>query len=100
MNLDRKHIKKKEVIGKLRQQPVYLVETKGGLHLVFANSSRGYEPIGTGPHKAVALWMAEKREPDVQWLSLRKSEETFSAEEVACILTLTLARLAERHAKA
>lgn len=93
MRLDSKHIKKKEVVGILRGNPVHMVETTGGLHLIFAMHDGRYEPIGTGPHKAVAMWMAEKKEPALQWSALKKSRQQYTQEELSCIVSLSLAQM-------
>jgi len=96
MNLTGNQIKSRKVVGRLGDLPVTLVETAGGLHLVFLQKGGRTESIGCGPHRAVAVWMAGKREPGIVWSELKKSEYAYSAEEVACIVTLTLARLVTR----
>ena len=93
MNLDAKNILKKEVIGKLNGLPVSLVVTKGGLHLIFCSKNGRQEALGTGPHAGIARWIAEKSQPGIMWTSLRKSEQTYTPEEVAGIVTFALAAM-------
>ena len=69
-------IKNKSIIGSLHGKPVHMVETSGGLHLIVAYEDGILKTLGAGPHRAVAMFVAEKKEPDVKWAEdLNKSED-------------------------
>lgn len=61
-------------IGTVDSKPVIYAKTKGGYHLVFKNTPKGYQTLGVGNSKCMAMHIAEKRDPDVQWSELSKSE--------------------------
>lgn len=67
MKLTRSQIKKQEVIGKLRGRDVLGIETHGGLFLVAAHRNGQLVTVGAGPHRAVAKYIAEHKEPDIRW---------------------------------
>lgn len=76
MILDKAQIKKKEVIGVYKSTPVHLVETKGGLSIVLLSKAGSMEAVGVGAHPAVAKYMAEKKEPSIEWYKpMAKSED-------------------------
>lgn len=76
VTLDKNQIKKREVIGDYKNTPVHLVETKGGLSIIFMIKSGTSEAVGVGAHPAVAKYMAEQKEPSINWHgSLVKNEE-------------------------
>lgn len=59
--------------------PVVYVLSKGGLHAFFTKDSGGdIITLGTAPHRAIAQWMAEKRDPDLKWKQefIQKKEMT------------------------
>jgi hypothetical protein len=90
MELKRVHIKKQEVIGTLNGRDVILVETHGGLAMVAAHKGGRLVTIGCGPLASVAKFLAEKREPDIQWSEqIMKSE---SDKELVCPLCHQLDR--------
>lgn len=69
LNLDAKEVDEKIEAGKTKDgRPVVYIYTKGGLHAFFTRKKKtsDIEPIGIGSHKAVAKWMAEKKE-DIKW---------------------------------
>lgn len=57
-------IKKKCFVGTASSgNPVLLIETYGGLFACFAKNSNGeIETLSTAPHRAIALFLAEKRQ--------------------------------------
>jgi hypothetical protein len=62
-------------IGKLDGQSVYEVGLIGGLHLILKAGKDGKtEPLGAGPHRAVARHIAMKRNPDLELTELSKSD--------------------------
>jgi hypothetical protein len=74
MNITEKHIASKKRIGSLKGRPVVEVLTTGGLHLVVTEEGGKLKTLGTGPHRAVARWVAQKREPDLLVTELSKSD--------------------------
>lgn len=74
MNLTAEHIASKKKIGQLNGKPVIELVTTGGLHMVVTASGGGFETLGTGPHRAVARHIAMKRERDIMWTELSKSD--------------------------
>lgn len=64
----------KRQIGKLGSDPVWEIATIGGLHLVVAMRKGKAETLGIGPHRAVARFLAEKREPTLVIHELAKSD--------------------------
>jgi len=74
MNVTERHIESKKRIGTLRGQAVIEVKTTGGLYMVVCNKSGGIETLGTGPHRAVARFIAQKREPTLVVTELSKSD--------------------------
>ncbi len=74
MNVTAKHIQSKKRIGSLDGKPVIEVLTSGGLYMVVCNKNGNLETLGTGPHRAVARFIAEKREPRLEITELSKSD--------------------------
>lgn len=57
-------------VGTLKGDPVFLLATRGGLHVVAAKKKL----LGVGPHPAVAKHIAEKREPEIVFDALQKGD--------------------------
>jgi hypothetical protein len=74
VDIQEKHIQTKKRIGTLRGQPVVEVLTKGGFYLVVTQKNGALLTLGTGPHRAVARYIAQKREPDMTVMELSKSD--------------------------
>jgi hypothetical protein len=76
VELEAKQLKDKpKKIGDLKGEPVYQVETKGGLFVVMAKNSTGRpRTLGVGPHPATARHIAERDNPDLSISELSKSE--------------------------
>lgn len=76
MELEPKQLKDKpRKIGDLKGEPVFQVETKGGLFVVMAKSTAGRaRTLGVGPHPATARHIAERDNPDLSISELSKSE--------------------------
>lgn len=68
------HIALKKRIGTLEGKPVVELMTTGGLYMVVTNKNGGVETLGTGPHRAVARFLAKKREPKLFITELSKSD--------------------------
>jgi hypothetical protein len=69
-----KHIANKKRIGTLDGKPVIELMTTGGLYMVVMNKNGNVETLGTGPHRAVARFLAKKREPNLVVTELSKSD--------------------------
>lgn len=74
MNIRSQEIDSKKKIGTLRGRPVFEIATKGGYHLVCSVQPGGIEYHGSGPHRAVARFIAKKRSPDMLITELSKSD--------------------------
>lgn len=77
MMITDEHIAEKKVAGKSGEgSPLLYVVSKGGLHAFFTKKNGEIHSLGAAPHKAIAMWMAEKRDPDLSWSKdfLSKSE--------------------------
>jgi hypothetical protein len=75
MNLTPDHIESKKRIGTLGNSPVFELTTTGGLHLVVAaRGGKEAEVLGTGPHRAVARFIAKKRNKDLEISELSKAD--------------------------
>jgi hypothetical protein len=74
MQISEKHIASKKRIGTLDGKPVVEVVTSGGLFMVVYQKSGTVETLGTGPHRAVARYIAKKREPKLEITELSKSD--------------------------
>lgn len=64
----------KKQVGKTEEgDPIWEIATKGGLHLVMKPKGQKFETLGTGPHRAIARHLAEKR-CKITWTELNKSD--------------------------
>lgn len=84
MNITADLIKDKTIAGKDSDgKPIVMVETHGGLFACFRKSKGGgYETLAAAPHRAIAMWMAEKKDRGIEWKKsdeLSKSEQTEAA---------------------
>jgi hypothetical protein len=93
MNLKQVHIKKREVVGKLRGRDVYHVETHGGLSIICCHQNGQLITVGAGPMRSVAQFIAEKKEPEIRWSeAMLKSD---ADKELVCPLCRQLDIVAE-----
>jgi hypothetical protein len=74
MDLVPGHIAFKKKIGTLKGKAVIELATTGGFHMVVTSQNGGVETLGTGPHRAVARYIAEQHEPEIVWSELSKSD--------------------------
>ena len=75
MQISREHLAgKPQKIGTLDGDPVYEIVTTGGLNLVSVTRHGKVEMLGVGPHKAIARFLAQKKEPDLVYTSLTKAD--------------------------
>ena len=84
MNITEKMILSKKRVGTLHNKPVVELITKGGLHLVVTEKDGQTEILGSGPHRAVSRYIAERKEPDLVYTELSKSD----ALDLASILSV------------
>lgn len=61
-------------VGTRAGKPVMELATKGGLHLIVSSRDGRFETLGTGPHRAVARFIAKKKAPEIQWTDLSKAD--------------------------
>lgn len=65
----------KKKVGKLGDSSVMEIGLIGGLHLIAKSGKDGKaEILGAGPHRAVARFIAQKRNPDITFTELNKSD--------------------------
>ena len=78
MKIEENQIAEKKIVGKTGGgDPVVMVLTHGGLYAFFYKKDKTVESLGMAPHKAIAAWMAEKKDPSITWKDdFMKSEET------------------------
>lgn len=69
MNIPKDQIEAKSYAGECGDgSGIVYVQTKGGLHAFFTKNSDGQvESIAASPHKAISMWMAEKKDPKIKW---------------------------------
>lgn len=67
------HIASKKVIGKLKNNKVFHIATTGGLNVVIVAKAVP-EIIGAGAHKGLAKFLAKRKEPDIEYNELEKSD--------------------------
>lgn len=75
MNITSAHIESKRQVGTLKGRPIVEIVTTGGLCLIVTQKGTGVETLGAGPHPAVAKHISKKKNPDILWTALAKSEE-------------------------
>lgn len=75
MKIDDKQIKTKKKIGDLEGDPVYEIETKGGLYLDVVMKKGKSEILSTGSHRAISRHIALKDNPGLTISELSKSEQ-------------------------
>lgn len=74
MDITPDQIAYKKRVGKIGSAPVIELATTGGLHLIVAARGGKGEVLGTGPHRAVARFIAKKREDKIEWTELEKAD--------------------------
>ena len=68
MKIEDKMIAEKKVVGKTANgEPVVYVVTHGGLHAFFCKGGDAIETLGMAPHKAIAVFFAEKKAGSIKW---------------------------------
>lgn len=75
MNIRPEEVEYKKKVGKVGDAPLIEVGLKGGLHLIFMAKNGKFETMGTGPHRAVARFIAGKKaEGKAEWTDLNKAD--------------------------
>jgi hypothetical protein len=75
MDIRPEEVEYKKKVGKVGQNPLIEVGLKGGLHLIFMAKNGKFETMGTGPHRAVARFIAGKKaEGKAEWTDLNKAD--------------------------
>lgn len=87
MDLIPAHISYKKNVGTLKGKPVIELATTGGLHMIVTAKSGSIETLGTGPHRAVARYIAEQHEPEIVWSELSKADYVAPEHFVWCLPT-------------
>ena len=64
----------KKKVGTLKGGDVIELATKGGLNLIVTVKNKQVSILGCGPHRAVSRHIALKKEPEIQWSDLSKSD--------------------------
>lgn len=78
MKIDKDQIAETFIAGKTKDgKNIVYVATHGGLHAFFCKDEDGnVSSIGAAPHKAIARFLAEKKEPGIKWNEdFNKSED-------------------------
>lgn len=79
MNVTSNDIAYKKQIGDSKSGPVLEVALKGGWHMVVVGKNKTFQVVGMGPHRGVARYTAQKKEPSIVLHALEKSEPFFVA---------------------
>jgi hypothetical protein len=74
LNITPEHVAYKKKIGHKAGNPVWEILTTGGLYVDVLGKGAGFEIIATGPHRAVARYIAETRNPEIVWEEMSKSD--------------------------
>ena len=75
MDIRPQEIETKKTIGTLDGHQVIELALKGGYHIVCALRGPKVDYLGVGPHRAVARFMARKRNAGLKITELSKSED-------------------------
>lgn len=74
MQIRPQEIDYKKQIGTLDGRPVIELGLKGGYHIICSVNGPHVDYLGVGPHRAVARFMARKRQPALKITELSKSD--------------------------
>ena len=75
MQIQQQEIDYREKIGETEDgNPVMELGLKGGLHIVCSVRGPKIDYLGVGPHRAVARYLAKKRQPSIRLTALAKSD--------------------------
>lgn len=75
MDIKPEEVEYRKKVGRVGNDPLIEVGLKGGLHLILKAKGSKFETMGTGPHRAVARFIAEKKSDEpVEWTDLNKAD--------------------------
>ena len=74
MDIQEHEVAHKKKVGKLGAFSVIEVGLKGGLNLIVVMRGGKSEVLGAGAHRAVSRHIAKKKEKDIEWVDLSKSD--------------------------
>ena len=75
MQIQAGEVEYKRQVGKLGSLPVFEIGLRGGLHLIVVPRGKKLEPLGAGPHRAVARHIALKQSDDkIEYTDLSKAD--------------------------
>lgn len=75
MHLEPRQIASKKIVGKRGNYPVWAIATIGGLHMVVGVNKGKAETLAVSSHPGLSKYMAKKRDPELEWTELSKSED-------------------------
>ena len=67
-------IASRKVVGDLHGEKVIEITLKGGLNLIVSAKGGKVAVYGSGSHRGIARHIAKKKEPDIQFNELSKSD--------------------------
>jgi len=68
------HVASRKKVGSVGTNPVFEILTTGGLYMNVMGKNGSFEVLSTGPHRAVARYIAEQREHTLVWSELSKAD--------------------------
>lgn len=74
MDINPVEIKSKTQIGSLDGKSVWELALKGGLSVIARIAKSGVEILSAAPHRAIGRFMAKKKFPKLELITLEKSE--------------------------
>ena len=74
MQISANQVQSKKQIATLGGSPVFEIVTTGGLHIIALIKCGKLDVLGTGSHRAISRYLAEQKEPDLEWMDLRKAD--------------------------
>jgi hypothetical protein len=76
IDIPKEQVQSKKVIGHIKGDKGKVIEVRlvGGLHMVVSANGPKVEVLGVGPHRSISRYIAEKKEPDIEWTELSKSD--------------------------
>ena len=83
LELEPRQISSHTKVGKVGDDSVFHICTKGGLHVYARLTGKKVHVLGAGQHQALARHLARKEEPRMVLTELQKSEEPLMAHEMA-----------------
>jgi len=81
MNIPKNEISHKELIGKRGTNNVWLIRTIGGLNMICVDAPGKAEIAAVASHPAMAEFIAQQKDTDIKYTSLRKSLIVFDVND-------------------